>query len=374
MLSDAFVKQGLTVSGQCKLLAESEMRTWVIEKKPSVIFEMNRVKDEIPILHELNIIHVTWIVDMEGRDESHIKGSDITYTFDPGWVLSFNTGGFTTWLPPGTCTQTFYPIPSFKTKEFEFSFIGHIPRPWSDAELSRLLIGPNKTVTFNKLITEYLDFINIETYREKDHQACVEIINGILEDLLGEAIALPRDMLYDLLIRAKRMRNRTELLSFALRKSDSTVIYGSSNWLQWSEYAKFYRKFVDKEAEINLIHQQSKINLHDGVGFHFRAIDCLASGGLLFWYNDNEGDKYETYQFKNLDRSKILSNGLHDFFEDQYNYFEFKWLNFDDVYEKARLVSCQNQKALSDTVKLVQNHHTWHCRVRQILADISQFS
>lgn len=368
VLSCAFIKQGLTVTGQCKLLSELEMRTWVIEKKPCIIFEMNRVKDEISILHELNVLHVSWVVDMEGRDESHIKGSNITYTFDPGWVANFNTGSFTTWLPPGTCTKTFYPVLGDKTKECEFSFMGHIPRPWSNAELSRSLLGTQNSGTFEQLMTEYLSFINIDTYKEKDHQACVDIINDILVRLFGEVIPLPRDMMYDLLIRAKRMQNRTELLNFAVGKSDSTVIYGSPNWLQWPKYARFYKKFVDNEAEINMIHQQSGINLHDGVGFHFRAIDCLASGGVLFWYNDNDGDKYETYQFKNPESKEIHLNGLHDFFENQYNYFEFKWLDFDEVYERAKSVDL---KSRADTVKLVQNHHTWDCRAKQILNDIN---
>ncbi|WP_027148040.1 hypothetical protein [Methylobacter tundripaludum] len=369
-LTRAFQKQGLEVTGQCGLLSETEMRSWVSEKKPCAIFEMNRVKDEIPILHRLNILHISWVVDMEGRDESHIKGSDITYTFDPTWVVNFKTGGFTAWMPPGTCMETFFPGKEHENKEIEFCFMGHIPKPWSESELSRPLIGKNKTTDFGALLKEYSHFIEVDTYREKNHESCVQIINDMLERLIDHPLEIARDMYYDLLIRTKRMSNRTELLDFALGKSESIAIFGSPNWLEWPKYERFYRKFIDNDAEMNFIHQRSRINLHDGVGFHFRAIDCMASGGLLFWYNDNDGDRYNTYQWKNPLNKYYAPEGLHSFFQKQFNYFEFKWLDFDDVYEKAKQLNYWGGKAQLDTLENIKAHHTWECRAQSIMKDI----
>jgi len=365
-LARAFQQQGLEVTGRCGLLSEAEMRSWISEKKPCAIFEMNRVKDEIPILHELNILHISWVVDMEGRDESHITGSDITYTFDSGWVEYFNTGGFTAWMPPGTSIETFFPAKENRNKEVEFCFMGHIPKPWSESELSRPLISKSRSINFGDLLKEYSEFMEVNTYKETNHESCARIIDGMLERLLDHPVEMARDMYYDLLIRTKRMSNRTELLDFAIGKSDSIAIYGSPNWLDWPKYQRFYKKFIDNEAEMNFIHQHSTINLHDGVCFHFRSIDCMASGGLLFWYNDNYGDKYNNYQWKN---SKYRE-GLHTFFQKQFNYFEFKWLDFNDVYEEAKQLNYWGSKAQIDTLQIIKSYHTWECRARNIMKDI----
>jgi len=370
-LDRAFQKQGLVVTGLCRLLSETEMHSWVSEKKPCAIFEMNRVKDEIPILHELNILHISWVVDMEGRPESHIRGSDITYTFDPDWAENIETGGLTAWMPPGTCTETFFPSKRHEAKEAEFCFMGHIPKPWSEPELSRLLVGNNKNINFRTLLKEYSHLMEVETYKEKTHESCAQIIDDIVLRLLGQACELTRDMYYDLLIRIIRMSNRTELLDFAVEKSESITIFGSRNWLEWPKYQRFYKKFIDDCAEINFINQHSKINLHDGLSFHFRAIDCMASGGLLLWYNDNYGDKYNTYQCKKSLNKYYTPYGLYSAFQAQFHYFEFKWLEFDDVYENIKKMNYQGSIAQQETLEIIKSHHTWDCRVKQIIKDIA---
>jgi hypothetical protein len=368
-LTTAFRKHGLQVSGACRLLTEPEMVNWVREKKPCAIFEMNRIKDEIPVLHELGVLHLSWVVDMQGRDESHIKGSDITYTFDPGWVINIKTDGLVAWMPPGTCTKTFFPDKKRK-KEIEFSFIGHIPNPWSKQELSRLLVGESKNIVFETLLNEYSDLMDVETYKEKTHESCVQIINDIVSRFLGHPLCLSRDMYYDLLVRIKRMNNRVDLLDFGVNKTDSIAIYGSENWLKWSKYKKYYRNFVGKSFDVNLIHNFSEINLHDGVSFHFRAIDCMASGGLLFWYDDNHGDKYNSYKWKNLFNKDVVPLGLHTAFQSQFHYFEFKYLNFDEVYEEAKIMNYHGSVAQQETLKIIKSHHTWDCRAKKILEDI----
>jgi hypothetical protein len=367
----AFQKQGVVVTGLCRLLSETEMRSWVSEKKPCAIFEMNRVKDEIPILHELNIFHISWVVDMEGRPESLIKGSDITYTFDPDWAENIETGSLTTWMPPGTCAETFFPNKRHKPGAVEFCFIGHIPKPWSESELSRLIGDKNKNINFETLLKEYSRFIEIDTYKEKTHEFCEQVIDDIVLRLLGQPYKLTRDMYYDLLIRIIRMGNRTELLDFAVGKSDSIAIFGSRNWLEWPKYQRFYKRFIDDCAEINFINQYSKINLHDGLSFHFRAIDCMASGGLLVWYNDNYGDKYNTYQYKNPLNKYYRPHGLHTAFQAQFHYFEFKWLEFDAVYEDINKLNYQGSIAQRETLEIIKSHHTWDCRVKQIIKDIA---
>ncbi|NOV31085.1 glycosyltransferase [Methylomonas sp. ZR1] len=362
----AFQKQGLLVSGACKLLNETEIRDWVREKKPCAIFEMNRVKDEIPVLHELNILHISWVVDMQGRCESDITGSDITYALDPGWLANFKPGGYLDWMPPGTCVETYFPENIASDSNTEFSFIGHIPQPWTTQELSRVLHPDNPRVTFEMLLKRYSEYMDINTYCEQTHESCVGIIDRIASELLGYSCALSDDIYYDLLIRIKRMSNRTELIDFALRYSESIAIYGSQNWRVWSKYRQYYRRFIENPLELNRVHQKSNINLHDGISFHFRAIDCMASGGLLMWYDYRDGDKYDSY---NPGRA-IYTRGLSDFFTPQFHYYEFKWLDFDDVYQQLKSIRYQGSQAQKQTLELIKNHHTWGVRAEQILEHI----
>lgn len=365
-ISRAFLKQGLTVSGDCRLLTEPEMIEWVKQRKPCAVLEMNRVKDEIPVLHELGILHISWVVDMEGRCESDIKGSDITYAFDPGWLANLHPGGLLDWMPPGTCMDTYFPEDTRLAGDAEFCFIGHIPQPWTQAELARPLHAEKPEINFGMLLKRYSDYMDVATYCEQTHESCAAIIDRMVSEFLGYSHSLSQDMYYDLLIRIKRMTNRTELIDFALRHSDSISIYGSPNWKNWGKYQRFYRHFIDCPCDINQVHQSADINLHDGISFHFRSIDCMASGGLLMWYDYRDGDKYDTY---NPGRA-VYTRGLSDFFQPQYHYFEFKWLDFDDVYGQVKELNYQGSAAQKETLALVRNHHTWDARVSRILEDI----
>jgi hypothetical protein len=365
-IGQAFQKCGLTISGECRLLSEQEMLQWVKEKKPCVVFEMNRVKDEIPVLHELGILHISWIVDMAGRCESDITGSDITYAVDPGWPENLNTGGFLAWMPPGTSVSSSFSLHRADRYETEFSFIGHIPSRWSRNELTRVLHPDNENINFQNLLQQYSAYMDINTYCEQTHESCVKIIDQMVTDLLGYSCKLSQDMYYDLLVRLKRMNNRTDLIDFALRHSDSIAIYGSLNWREWQQYRRFYQYFIESPLEINKIHQCSMINLHDGVSFHFRSIDCMASGGLLMWYDHRDGDKLDTSKRG----SGIYTRGLSNYFLPQFHYYEFTWMNFDDVYRQIKSINYQGSNAQKETLALIKNYHTWDARAAQIIDHI----
>lgn len=336
------------------------MRQWLIEKKPDIIFEMNRVKSEIPILDEKKIPHVSWVVDFKGRDETTILGSDITYFFDPEWENNYNTGGLQDWLPPGTCVDTFYPNKNQGPKRSEFNFIGHIPKPWSKTELDRRLHGSSKK-TFHDLLKIYNEQMRLTQHLLKTHKDLADIIKKITVSLTGKAVSLPIDMKYDLMERNKRMANRTALLDLVKKKSDSIEIYGSTNWKDWPQYTKYYKHFVDNANEMNDIHQQSHINLHDGVSFHFRAIDCMASGGLLFHlFIPPKRDKQKPRR------------GLHDFFDKQSHYVEMNQDNFDVMYERVKRCPYSGSRWQKETIKEIMAHHTWAHRTKKIVNDINR--
>lgn len=366
-----FAKRGWTVSGACRLLPDSEMRSWVLDNKPDFIFEMNRVKAEIPVLFELQIPHLTWLVDMQGRGESQIKGSEITYFIDPGWEFNFDTGGHTAWMPPGACLETFYPLRR-QSRGMEFGFIGHIPKPWAREELDRTLSSGTASISFERLLAEYTQYMDIHTYFGQTHETCIGIIDSIVQSMLGCPVKLPNDIYYDLLIRAKRVSNRTDLMNFALNRSASISIYGSENWKGWEKYSAFYKGFVDDEQVLNRIHSDCAINLHDGISFHFRSIDCMASGGLLLWYNTNDGDKFNIYRDTLSKNGPGNILGLSNFFEPQRHYYEFTWQDFDEVYDEIRRIDYIGSKAMHETIDIIKANHTWDKRVASIISDINR--
>ncbi len=355
-LADAFNRLNVNISGQCGFLPDEQLRLWLKQVKPDAIFEMNRVKDEVPVLYEFNIPHVTWIVDFQGRTEEHIKGSEITYFFDPGWDTNYSTGGLQDWLPPGTCQQTFRPLAYNHNVEVMFNFIGHIPKPWSEQELYRKVGGTN--IAFRDLLGQYEQALQNTKHQIKTHHDLKNIIDALVAPYsqAGDTQIL-ESWYYDLMERSKRLKNRAELLGFALKKTDSIAIYGSENWKQWHAYRKFYRRFIDCPYEMNKIHQNSQINLHDGVSFHFRAIDCLASGGLLFWYDNNE---------------ITGGRGLHDYFDDGLHYYAFGSDNFDEIHHEAINSLERRKRVVAEVQQLIAAKHTWVCRADKILNDLAE--
>lgn len=360
-LSKSFIHAGITVTGGCKLLTESEMHSWLIENKPSAVFEMNRVKNDIPILHDYGVPHITWIVDFQGRTEHQITGSDITYFFDPGWDENYDAGGVQDWLPPGTCTDTFSRLASENDIEVEFSFIGHIPKPWSHDELNRKVVS-NTEINFETLLDQYEQRMEESKFEIKTHADLMNIIKDICKKLFIDESNFDINIYYDLMERTKRLKNRVELLSFAKNKSNHIAIYGSENWKEWPDYQDYYRHFVDCPNAMNHIHQTSLINLHDGLSFHFRAIDCMASGGAVFWYDNNVAELY-----KNKTRH---GRGLHDFFDSQSHYYTFRQESFDNVYDNFRCNRGLQNKIRNDAIAIIKTNHTWDHRVAKIINDI----
>jgi hypothetical protein len=369
-LKKAFIAEGLEVSGGCVRLDDIQIRNWVKVERPDFIFEMNRVKNEIPVLHDLKVPHISWVVDFGGRSEQDIRGSDITYFFDSGWDDNYEVGGFQDWFPPAVCIDSFYPHHGLNEVKSNFSFIGHIPLPWSDSELDRPIFdayGKESGLRFGELLQAFSNRMELITYKNQTHATLLEIIRSIAFDITGVEVVLPRNICYDLLERVKRVKNRTSLIKFAMGKSNSIEIYGSENWRAWHEFGFFYKHFISSAEELNIVHQVSKCNLHDGLDFHFRSIECMASGGMLLWYNENSGDKYG--QVKCIGRKR--RRGLHDYFVNMENYIGFHWNEFDDVYDRVCSTDYFGSKNQKRTVDIIKAEHTWNHRVRKILNDLA---
>lgn len=184
-----FEQAGFEVSGTTEHLGEAELLEWCRSHKTDVVFEMNRPRAEVPFLPR-SIRHITWVVDFLGRTEEQIHGSDLTYFFTTGWVMAFPYDTFSDWLPPGSCPDTY--APNDAPFESDVSVAGHVPPPWSDAELARNVSRTARPMQFGDLLPQYQSYLeeverNIET-QFADHGTLWDAINRLVSDATGDGI------------------------------------------------------------------------------------------------------------------------------------------------------------------------------------------
>ncbi len=156
-----FEEAGCVVIGKGGLIEPSDLLRLINNESPDIVFEMNRSKGEIPGFPP-NLPHVCWLVDFWGRKPGEIQGSDILYTFVGYWVKRFRKLGaarYIDYLPPGVDERDLPPhsVPH----KYDFTFLGHMPSPWSEEALNRFVVRPEtrppiKFRELNKHIEKYV--------------------------------------------------------------------------------------------------------------------------------------------------------------------------------------------------------------------------
>ena len=355
-----FERCGLEVIGWTELPAEETLLELIRQFQPDVIFEMNRTRNDIPGL-PATIKHVAWIVDTNGRPIGEFSGSEIIYFIGAPWVESACCGENTLvdWLAPGTDPDHYYP--GAADNKTDFSFIGHMPLPWSEDEPNRLIWQDDQhQIRFGQLVKNcerLWQSINLTGFDNDRYLATAE---KILSDLAGENIEISdRVIRYDLGCRAVRTMNRASLIEQLLSFTDSLSLYGPDNWCAWERFAPYYNSFLQSPDEMRLVYQQSHLNLHEGVGMHFRSIDCMASGSVLF-YRSGPDDQ--------------TIGGINNYFEAGQHFISFTPEAME--YEAQALLTDRKRlhKMGQEAAREVHTHHTWQCRAEQVLADLATLS
>ncbi len=357
-LKSAFEAHGLEVYCDLTLYEPKALSHFCREFKPDCIFEMNRSRNELPKLSR-NIIHISWIVDLLGRDINDIQESEIIYFFGSGWknIHTNKHGSLVDWLPPGFCPQT-YKLSQHR-KIVDSSFIGHIPRPWSRPELERI-VGTGKTgqYTFRQLFEQcrstWDEHGGLHRLRPEQY---LRLVKEVLSKGIGADFHLSdRTMKYDIETRSTRMINRQHMIDLALSMSTSVSLYGPKNWLDWDRYRPYYRGYLNNHQDIRRIYQESKLNLHEGIGLHFRTLDCMGSGGVLAFKPTSRDD---------------LPDGINSHFEPFQHYLP---LDIDGDMEHLQHYLQQNNelsRIAKEAAKLAHQKHTWQNRCKKIVSDIT---
>lgn len=340
-IRQGFLDIGCEIDGEPVILSGKELREKIATFKPDFVLEINRTKSEIDDFPK-EVIHVCWIFDLWARDVS-IMYSDVIYTFGQHWATNFpeKSAKLIDYLPPATDIHTYKPLDI--EKKYDFSFLGHIPKPWSEEELNREVgIKDGKPLFFKDIIPQLTEhFTSWDTglalYKfERKHGFTFH------KDL-------PQSLEYDIKGRIYRQVNRMHVLSLATNMSDNIVFYGT-NWDLYEEYAPNYKGYLDTPEEINKAIQSAKIMLHDHHNIHFRILDAMA----------NKTPVMLTSARRHSDDLEILG------FTKDKDYLEL------DIFTKAptKFPETQLKEMAEHAYENVIKNHLWVNRAKQIIDDI----
>lgn len=359
-MKKAFLQLGIEVGGGSQLLEEDELLEFCRLFKPDAILEMNRSRAQIPFLPR-DIVHIAYIVDLMGNQLEYFNDSEVIYWFAYIWhyrsrssdrLLNEIKAVIIDWLPPGFDPNTYYPEPDRK-KEVDFSFMGHIPLPWTTKELQRTVSKKNGNPF------SFKDFI-LECENPENHHFLYYKTWWFLSTLGIDTGILDESLRYDIECRTGRLYNRKRLMDAIASFSDSISIYGPENWQAWEVYKPFYKTYISDPNQMRLIIQTSRFSLHEGNGTHFRLFDCMGAGGCVFYYEN---------PYKNL-FPKTIPRGIDQLFEAGKHYVTFSQ---DNAEEKARYYTENTEsreRIVKSAYRLVHAKHQWFHRAEKIYNDI----
>ena len=276
---------GVEASGVLRLLAPAELADYCASTRTEVVLEMNRARADVAGLPR-EVLHLSWVVDLGGRAVDDFVGSDVTYLFSDAWLQHFTRGTPMRWLPPGTCTHD-YPARPHRGG-FALGFLGHIPNPWSAAELARDVTGGAGACDFGTLLPAIERLLRTAGDESLSVDGVLDRIDAVCRDRSGHPLVLDPTLAYDITCRVIRHLNRTELTDGALAmhaqlssqpwaarwRERWLAIWGTPNWSRWPAYAPHYRGWLDRpaamgEAYADLVAEQGEILL---VQLHAQAI------------------------------------------------------------------------------------------------------
>lgn len=367
-----FESIGVECTGASAHLDGPALRDWCALHRPQAILEMNRPGRDVPHLPK-GVRHIVWIVDLGGRSTEYFEGSSISYYFIQTRHYASGSFGLRKWFGPGSCIQDYRPEPTDLT--LDASFAGHIPNQWTPAELARPVARGSDALTFAELLQPLTEVANLhKEWRtdpppaEGDMSRLLDHPGGKLENVLrataskiclartGSDLVEDSSIAYDIDGRLIRMLNRSELGNLLADSGCKFRVYGSKSWRRWQRFAPHYRGWLSGPKEMRAAYQRSALNLHEGVGIHFRSLDVMASGGLLF-FRRGLLDKHH--------------GGISTLFNEHEHFVPFVPDDFEEKLELYLNDRERAQRVRTRAAQYVAEHHTWKHRALEIVADLN---
>lgn len=355
-IKKAFEQHKYKVVGGCSFLEDKELELFIYENKPKVFFEMNRCKSEIDNFPK-DILHICWLVDLSGRKLENIQGSEIIYFFSVEWMRNLNPLNTkkTAWLPPASDPQEYYPIEGIE-KKFKTIFLGHIPNPWNNELLERVVYeGINNKTKFSDVLDKFEKKWAMQDKIVNNDVYIKEVISW-LDCNRSEQIDIKDAVLrYDIGCRIIRKARREYFIDWLLTHSDVEPlgIFGGVNWTNWSKYNSFYQNELHTRDEINTALNSAKLLIHEGVGLHFRVLDAMLCGVPVIMRKSEQD---------------ALFGGIGTIFEEGRDY-----ISIDISDKESQNMNITNEmlnEIASNAREKVLSNHTWFHRLSKVVEDI----
>ncbi|MBX7082682.1 MAG: glycosyltransferase [Nannocystaceae bacterium] len=358
---------GVEASGVLRLLAPAELADYCASTRTEVVLEMNRARADVAGLPR-EVLHLSWVVDLGGRAVDDFVGSDVTYLFSDAWLQHFTRGTPMRWLPPGTCTHD-YPARPHRGG-FALGFLGHIPNPWSAAELARDVTGGAGACDFGTLLPAIERLLRTAGDESLSVDGVLDRIDAVCRDRSGHPLVLDPTLAYDITCRVIRHLNRTELTDGALAmhaqlssqpwaarwRERWLAIWGTPNWSRWPAYAPHYRGWLDRPAAMGEAYADVAVVLHEGTGMHFRSVDAMATGAVV--------------AFRELDH-ETRKDGLHTVMHAGEHFVAFPLRDMQAALGELLSDRVRAQAIRDAAAAEVRARHGWQHRAAQILEDVA---
>jgi hypothetical protein len=345
-----FVEVGISAHGDCQHLDGEALARWCEQYSPDLVFEMNRARCSVPSL-DPTIRHVAWIVDLQGKGSECFQGSDLTCVFGPGWIERIKGSK---WMGPGACPLDYHPATQ-PTFEVDTSFVGHVPLPWTHEELSRPLTLGRRKVTFGEVLPELEKRLREHPSEIRVTEDYLQIVQEIVQQGSDEMLALDDVLRYDLSSRVIRGLGRRDFLGAVVKSGCDLRLFGSKNWAEWEEFRPYYRGSLSSPSELRHVYQTSRLNLHEGVGIHFRSVDCMASGGVMV----ADGSTHDH-----------RPGGTSSFFQANSDFLSSTPSTVGQVIEEALLDPDHLAGIRRNAALAIRSGHTWAHRIRWIVENL----
>jgi len=352
-IKKGFEEIGCIVEGGPVVLNSKDLSKHIFEFVPDFVLEINRTKSEIDNFPD-NFIHVSWLFDLWDKNPKNLS-SDIIYTFGYSWLSKFSDecAKYIACLPPATDIAIFKKIKI--KKKYDFSFFGHIPNPWNEIELNRIVGYRNSLPIYFKDILDdmesaLLSFDN--QFLSKNNLFCYKSFQK--KHNFEFSPKLSNSLKYDITTRIFRQRNRLNFLNLIKKTSTSISIFGT-NWESYKDLKMFYKGYISSPKNLNKAMQEAKIVLHDNHNLHFRVLDAMACGVPV------------TLTAKKKVNDDLKTFGL---------YKDIHYLEVD-LLKSKKIVMPSNEKLriLSNNAsQLVIKKHLWKHRAQTMLDDVSKLS
>lgn len=349
-----FEQVGVQVRGWPSLLDEATMAQFMADAQPDAVLEMNRWRDAAPGMPG-SVPHVCWLVDAGNQSLASVTGSTLTYFISENWRSSYPERDRVAcgWLAPGVDPHYY----SYEKAELacEMAFVGHVPRPWTEAELQRALLpgtqgGPIFADFVEKFesragAADFADFCNDDYFE----------YGWSLMGLSSPSYEVDSKLRYDMSCRVVRGFNRHRMLQTAIESGHELAIYGSENFRLYPQYVSLHRGYVADPHELATIYRSTGANLHEGVGMHFRSLDCMAAGGLLMVPRGPDDTR---------------RGGLAQAFVPDEHYVVFDPGEFSQVMRRVLGDASWRARVGLRASQAVHAGHTWRHRALQIIEDL----